>query len=295
MDIDNVSLFRTIATLGTLSAAARKLGLPAMTVSRRLASLEDELGVRLFHRTTRSVSLTPEGEVFLPYASNLIDTTEAALAAVATGESGLRGVLKVTAPNLIGRSIIVPALTRLMADNPSLKVDVTLSDAIVDIVGSGLDLAIRVSPLASSELVATQLASNPRVLCASPKYIRRFGKPLTTDDLVSHPCLTLHGMPSWPLESNGETRTIRVTGPFATSSIEAVRAACLEGAGIGMMTYWDVWQCLENGSLEQIELSDATLRDLGIWAVYPTRQQLPKRIRALIDQLKVQFATWQIP
>jgi DNA-binding transcriptional LysR family regulator len=97
------------------------------------------------------------------------------------------------------------------------------------------------------------------------------------------------------LMSNGETRTIRVTGPFATSSIEAVRAACLEGAGIGIMTYWDVLQCLENGSLERIELSDVTLRDHGIWAVYPTRQQLPKRIRAFINQLKALFVTFQIP
>ncbi|MBD9529067.1 LysR family transcriptional regulator [Paracoccus sp. PAR01] len=289
MDIDNVSLFKTIAMLGTLSAAARQLGLPAMTVSRRLASLEDELGVRLFHRTTRSVSLTPEGEAFLPYATTLLETHDAALAAMVTGDSGLRGVLKVTAPNLIGRSLIVPALTRLMADNPSLKVDLTLTDGIVDIVDSGLDLAIRVSPLESSELVATQLAPNPRILCAAPDYIRRFGKPATTEDLVAHPCLTLHGMPAWPLEVEGETRMVRVTGPFATSSVEAVRAVCIEGAGIAMMTYWDVWQCLEDGSLERIELSDATLGGLGIWAVYATRRRLPERVRVLMDQLRAQL------
>lgn len=290
MDTENVSLFRTIAMLGTFSAAARQLGIPVMTVSRRLASLEDEVGVRLFHRTTRSVSLTAEGEAFLPYATTLLETHDAALAAMVTGERGLRGVLKITAPNLIGRSIIVPALARMMADNPSLKVNLTLSDGIVDIVGSGLDLAIRVSPLESSELVATQLAPNPRILCAAPSYIRRFGKPETIADLAAHPCLTLHGMPSWPFEVAGDTRWIRVMGPFTTSSVEAVCGACLEGAGIAMMTYWDVWECLERGALECIELTDAAVTGLGIWAVYPTRQQMPKRIRVLMDALRKQLA-----
>jgi len=286
MNLENVALFKAIATLGSLSAAARQIGVPPMAVSRKLSSLEDEIGVRLFHRTTRSIALTPEGEAFLPFATMLLETKDAALAAIVSGESGLRGVLKVTAPNVIGRSIILPAMTRIMADNPSLKVDLTLTDGIVDIAGAGLDLAIRVSPLVSSELIATQLASNPRILCASPGYIERFGKPETIEDLVSHPCLTLHGMPTWPLVVGDETEWVRVSGPFTSNSVEGVRGACLDGAGIAMMTYWDVWECIERGNLERIELTDAKLGDLGIWAVYPSRQHLPRRIRTLIDALK---------
>lgn len=286
MNLDNVSLFRAIATLGTLSAAGRQLGLPPMAVSRRLASLEEEIGVRLFHRTTRSLALTAEGEAFLPFATALLDTQDAALAAIVSGDSGLQGVLKVTAPNVIGRSLVLPTITALMADNPSLKVDLMLTDGIVDIAGAGLDLAIRVSPLESSELIATQLAPNPRVLCASPGYIARFGKPTAVEDLVSHPCLTLHGMSSWPFEIAGRCEWVRVSGPFASSSVEAIRGACLEGVGIAMMTYWDVWECLDRQNLERIELEDARLGELGIWAVYPSRQHLPLRIRALIDALR---------
>jgi len=286
MLIENIALFRSIASLGTLSATARQMGVPVMTVSRRLASLESEVGVRLFHRTSRSVSLTPEGEAFLPYAISLLETHDAALAALAAGDSGLQGVLKVTAPNLIGRSIIVPALTRLMADNPLLKVDLTLTDGIVDLAGTGLDLAIRVSPLNSSELIATRLATNPRVLCAAPDYIRRFGKPAVVADLVGHPCLTLHGIPSWPFRIGEEIRWIRVNGPFTANSIEAIRAACRDGAGLAVMTYWDVEECLRQGCLERIEMKDAELPELGIWGVYPTRRQIPRRTRAVMDAIK---------
>jgi DNA-binding transcriptional LysR family regulator len=290
MIIENVALFRSIASLGTLSAAARQLGVPVMTVSRRLATLESDVGVRLFHRTTRSVSLTPEGEAFLPYAISMLETHDAALAAMAAGGSGLQGVLKMTAPNLIGRSIIVPALTHLMADNPLLKVDLTLTDGIVDLAGTGLDLAIRVSPLNSSELVATRLAPNPRVLCAAPDYIKRFGKPASVADLLGHSCLTLHGIPSWPFRIGEEIRWTRVKGPFTANSIEAVRAACLDGIGLAVMTYWDVKDCLQQGSLERIEMKDAQLPELGIWGVYPTRRQIPHRTRAVMDFIKARMA-----
>jgi DNA-binding transcriptional LysR family regulator len=290
MSLENVSLFRAIASQGTLSGAARQFGIPPMAVSRRLASLEEEVGARLFHRTTRSLSLTPEGEAFLPYAIQLLETQDAALSAVGSGDSGLKGVLKVTAPNVIGRSIVVPVLARLLAENPSLKVDLNLTDGIVDIVGTGLDLAIRVSPLESSELIATRLAANPRILCAAPGYIARFGKPETIADLTSHPCLVLHGMPTWPFEVEGQPQAIRVSGPLKATSLEAIRSACLEGAGVAMMSYWDVSERIDSGDLERIELPDAKLGDLGIWAVYPSRQHLPRRLHALVEALRSYFA-----
>jgi DNA-binding transcriptional LysR family regulator len=133
MDLADVALFRTIASVGSLSAAARQMGTTPMLVSRRLAGLEAELGARLFHRTTRSLSLTPEGEAFLPHAVTLIEARDSAFGSVSSGGSGLSGVLKITAPNVIGHSVVVPVVAELIADNPTLRVDLTLSDGIVDI------------------------------------------------------------------------------------------------------------------------------------------------------------------
>jgi len=166
MDLADVALFRMIAVSGSLSAAARQLGLTPMAVSRRLAALEAQVGARLFHRTTRVLSLTPEGEAFLPYAGTLLETQDQALATLASSDSGLSGILKVTAPNVIGHSIVDPTAAELMNENPSLRVDLTLTDGVVDIAASGLDIAIRVAPLQASNLIATRLADNPRVLCA---------------------------------------------------------------------------------------------------------------------------------
>lgn len=286
MDLADVTLFRSIAAAGSLSAAARQMGTTPMLVSRRLAALEAELGARLFHRTTRSLSLTPEGEAFAPHAAALLAARDSAFESVASAAAGLSGELKATAPNVIGHSLVVPTVARLMADNPALRVNLTLSDGLVDIAAAGLDVAIRVAPLKPSDLVATKLADNPYVLCASPAYIARFGEPATLEQLANHPCIRLQAMENWPFTQNGERRQVRIDARLLTSTVDAVRAACLAGAGVAMMTYWDVYQQIERGELKRIALSDAEPLELGIWAVFLTRAQMPLRVRAFIDALR---------
>src|SRR5664279_5741516 len=161
MDLSDVALFRAIASGGSLSAAARQMGTTPMLVSRRLASLETELGARLFHRTTRSLSLTAEGEAFLPHAVTLIEARDSALDSVSSSGSGLSGVLKITAPNVIGHSVVVPVVAGLIADNPALRVDLTLSDGVIDIATAGLDVAVRVAVMTPSDMIATRVADNP--------------------------------------------------------------------------------------------------------------------------------------
>ena len=251
MDFADVALFRSIVTAGSLSAAAREMGTTPMLVSRRLAALEAELGARLFHRTTRSLSLTPEGEAFLPHAAALIAARDSAFESVASAGSGLSGVLKVTAPNVIGHAVIVPVVAGLIADNPALRVNLVLSDDRVDIASMGLDVAIRVAPMKPSDMIATRLADNPYILCASPAYIARFGEPATLGDLVSHPCIKLHAMETWPFVRGGELEQIRIAGPLSASTVDAVRAACLAGVGVAMMTYWDVYEQIERGELKR--------------------------------------------
>ena len=291
MDLDDVALFRTITTAGSLSAAARQSGMTPMAVSRRLAALEARLGVRLVHRTTRSLSLTSEGESFLPHSISLLEGAEAARTALAGGSSGLSGVLKLTAPNVIGHSIVVPIIAEMIADNPALGVELTLSDGVIDIAGTGQDIAIRVTPMEPSDLIATKLSDNPRILCASPSYLGRFGKPETVADLGAHPCIKLQAMETWPFRIGGELIQVRVAGPIRANTVDAVRTACLAGAGIALMTLWDVRHLTEGGDLVRIDLTGAELDTLGIWAVFPSRDQVPARVRVLIERLKGFFQT----
>ncbi|VVO49994.1 HTH-type transcriptional regulator DmlR [Pseudomonas fluorescens] len=286
MQVSDVQVFDAIADTGSLSAAARRLGLTPMTVSRRLAALESELGVRLFHRTTRAVSLTAEGETFLPFAATLLQASEEARACLKSSAGTASGVLKVTAPTVFGQSVIMPLLPALLAEHPALRIDLTLSDSIVDIVGLGIDVAIRIATLRDSALIARPLAPNPRVLCASPAYLKRYGTPTTMEALTNHRRIALHGMPYWPFMRAGEAVAIRADGVFSANSVEAVRTACREGLGMAMLSYWDVRDDLAAGNLCLLELADAMPEQLFITALLPTRQHVPHRVGIFLQRLE---------
>lgn len=289
MQIPEIEVFIGIAASGSLSEAARRLGLSAMTVSRRLASLESDLGVRLVHRTTRSVSLTPEGEVFLPHARTMLKASETARATLKTNTRSAGGTLRVTAPTVFGQTVIMPLLPALLASNPTLSIDLTLSDSIVDIAGLGIDVAIRIATLRDSALVARTLAPNPRVVCASPDYLARFGTPETLDQLRHHQCIVLHAMPCWTFSKGGDPLSVRVHGSFSANSVEAVRTASRQGLGLAMLTYWDIRSELAQGVLKLVELNDAVPEQLSITAVLPTRQQVPHRVRVFVEHLETEL------
>ncbi len=289
MQIPEIEVFIGIAASGSLSEAARRLGLSAMTVSRRLASLESDLGVRLVHRTTRSVSITPEGEVFLPHARTMLKASETARATLKTDTRSAGGTLRVTAPTVFGQTVIMPLLPALLASNPTLSIDLTLSDSIVDIAGLGIDVAIRIATLRDSALVARTLAPNPRVVCASPDYLARFGTPETLDQLRHHQCIVLHAMPCWTFSKGGDPLSVRVHGSFSANSVEAVRTASRQGLGLAMLTYWDIRSELAQGVLKLVELNDAVPEQLSITAVLPTRQQVPHRVRVFVEHLETEL------
>ncbi|KTC03622.1 LysR family transcriptional regulator [Pseudomonas syringae] len=289
MQISDIEVFAAIASSRSLSEAARRLGLSPMAVSRRLAALENDLGVRLVHRTTRSVSLTPEGEVFLPHAKTMLQASEAARATLKADAGTASGILRVTAPSVFGQTVIMPLLPELMLENPALSIDLTLSDSIVDIAGLGIDVAIRIATIRDSALVARSLAPNPRVVCASPDYLVRRGTPTVLDDLRHHPCIALHGMPYWSFTRGGEPVTIRAQGSFSANSVEAVRTASKQGLGLAMLTYWDIQQEIREGSLRQIDFEDALPEQLSITAVLPTRQRVPHRVRLFVDRLETEL------
>lgn len=260
-----------------------------MQVSRRLAALERELSVRLFHRTTRSVSLTKEGEAFIPYAQTMTEAEDSALGALQPAAGRVSGVLRMTAPSVFGQSMVLGILPGLLEKHPDLRVDLDVSDRVVDLVGQGLDLALRVAPLADSELVARRIAPNPRVMCASPAYLRQHGQPATLADLEQHQCILLQAVPRWPFVIDGSIQRRRVNGRISTSSVDAVRAAAVQGLGIAMLAWWDVFQHLQDGSLVQISLEDAAMEQLSIWAVMPTRRYVPARVKVFLDSLEAEL------
>jgi DNA-binding transcriptional LysR family regulator len=283
-------IFLAVAAASSLSAAARQLGIVPMQVSRRIAALEEELSVRLFHRTTRSVSLTAEGEALLPHAQAMTEAEDSALEELRPATRKVTGVLRVTAPSVFGQSIVLAMLPRLLEQHPDLRIDLDVSDRVVDIVGQGLDLALRVAPLADSELVARRIAANPRVICAAPAYLRRHGRPTCLADLEAHQCIVLQAVPRWPLLVDGELQRCRVNGRVSTSSVDAVRAAAVQGLGVAMLAYWDVYQQLRDGTLVEVELADAEMEQLAVWAVMPTRRYVPARVRVFLEMLEAELA-----
>lgn len=287
MHLPDVRIFAMVASGKSLSAAARRLGITPMQVSRRIAALEEELSTRLLHRTTRSVSLTPEGEAFLPYALVILDAEEGARSELGQERSAVRGHLKLTAPSVFGQEVILPLLTTLLRQHPELKVELDLSDRVFDIVASGYDLAIRIATLKDSDLVARRLAANARVLCASPEYLADRGVPRKLADLDHHDCILLTPVGKWPFVIDGELHRVPLSGRFTTTSVEAVRAVALNGCGVAMLARWDVRQYLLTGGLVELPLDDASTEQLSIWAVTPTRRYVPPRVKVFLDALEL--------
>ncbi|GGF04629.1 LysR family transcriptional regulator [Aliidongia dinghuensis] len=278
MDTEAVIVFAAAAEASSLAAAARRLGLSPMLATRRLAALERDLGIRLMHRTTRSVSLTAEGEAFLPYAQAIVESEAAARASLRSASAGVSGLLRVTVSASFGRRVVAPLVPRLLRQNPDLRIDLELTDSVVDIVASGADLAIRIGRLRDNSLVARRLAPSPRLLCAAPSYLAERGTPKTIDDLARHECLVVTGMTHWPFEVAGKERRVRVAGRFTASSLEGLRSACLGGGGITLLAAWNARDEIRDGKLVSLTLSDARPEEQTIWAVYPSsRLVLPKQ------------------
>ncbi|HEY2400887.1 MAG TPA: LysR family transcriptional regulator [Steroidobacteraceae bacterium] len=291
--IGDVALFLRVLDSGSISAAARSLDLSVAVASQRLKRLERDLGVRLLHRTTRQLSVTPEGAVLAEQGRVLVDEIETLTAGLRQAGTGVSGTLRVTTASMFGQQYISPLIPRFLALHPNVKLSFDLNDETLDLVKAGFDLAIRIGALEDSNLIARKLATNRRVLCASPKYLRRNGSPNTPADLEQHQCLILvgrHGRRDvWRLtdRKTGEV-SVRVNGRIESNQGELLRDAALGGLGIAMHSTWHVWQDLRSGRL-QVVLPNYPIADTGIYAVTPHRRLIPPRVRAFIEFLAAQF------
>lgn len=290
IELPSLAVLVEAVQAGSLAAAARRLRITPMLATRRLAELEAQLGVRLLHRTTRSLSLTVEGEAFLPHARLLLEEEAAARRAVQPGPAGVAGLLRLTASVPFGRKVVAPLVTAVLHQHPGLQVDLLLSDSIVDIVAQGIDLAIRIAPLRENALVARRLAENPRGLYAAPAYLAEHGRPEAPSDLARHRCLALTGVSHWGFLAGGRSLRQRITGPFTASSVDALHQACLGGLGITMLSDWDVAEEVAVGHLLPIRLGAWQPEPLAIWAVYPTARLVPPKVRLFIAALEARLA-----
>jgi len=292
--VGDIALFLQVIDLGSISAAARHLDLSVAVASQRLKRLERELGVRLLHRTTRRLHPTAEGLALAREGRPLVEELSLLGDRLKQRGGAVTGTLRVTASASFGRQYLAPLLPAFLAAHPGLRVSLDLDDRLVDLVGAGYDLAIRIGRLTDSSLVSRQLATNARVLCASPGYLRQRGEPNSPEALAGHDCLLLTGRDggreTWRLtDAAGDPVDVRVHGRFESNYGEALREAAVAGLGIAMHSVWQVHRDLAEGRL-RVVLPGYPVPASGIHAVMPGRTLVPARVRVFVDHLAGQLA-----
>ena len=292
-DVSRLRVFVRVVEAGSFSAAGRQLGLVPSSVSRRVAELEDELGARLFHRTTRKLSLTEAGRTYHERAAKILLDVEEARLAVTGADGAPSGILRLTAAASVGRLHLVPALAAFHELHPAVKVMLVMTDRMVDLVDEGLDLAVRVGRQRDSSLVARRIGTSLRLVCASPAYLARAGVPETPADLARHDCLTFRAHPGsnlWRFQGPDGPVEARVTGPLFANDGEALAAAAVAGMGLVLLPEWLVGPDIREGRL-RVVLPDfrAVPDDSPLYAIYPHQRHLPLKVRAFIDFLVDRF------
>lgn len=281
--ITDLEIFARVARTGNMSAAGREINLSPAVVSKRISLLEEELGARLFQRTTRQLTLTETGEGFYKRVVDILNLVEEAQDFVSRRNTSARGLLKITAPTTFSRLHIVPFVPEFQRRFPEIELDVYLTDDFVDIISRGFDVALRIGELLDSSLVQKKLAADRRVIVAAPSYIERSGAPETLADLDLHNCISAGAQDVWRLQGPDGEVQVRVKGNIRSNSAELARQAILDGLGIGLRSLWDVGPDLKRGDLKVVLPQYRGADSVAIYAVYPCREFMPTKVTALID------------
>lgn len=284
--------FIDVAKTESLSAVARDEGVTPAMVGRRIDQLEEQLGVKLFKRSTRKITLTPEGVAFHDDVRNILNELRAAEESLTAGARSATGRLIVSAPTAFGRKHIAPHLPAFVAAHPNLNVTLHLSERIVDLKNERVDLAIRIADLKNADLIATKLAANHRVIVGSPEYFKRHGKPLTLSDLAKHNCLvtaTEEGLADgWAFRDGARNLTVKVGGHLHCNDGEVLTRWAIGGHGLAWRSAWEVSEEIDKGRLVEV-LPKFAAPGHDIFAVYPDRKFLPAKVRLFIDFMKKTF------
>jgi DNA-binding transcriptional LysR family regulator len=296
MDTNSLKLFVEVAKLGSFAAVARRLDLDPSSVSRTIAALEEQLGVRLFQRTTRQLTLTEAGEIYLQRIAPLLNEFDYALDEANKVSRGPSGTLRMTASVSFGQLCILPHIPEFRSLYPEVKLELLLTDAVVDLVADGIDLACRLAPKFNSELVGTRLIDTHYCVCASPDYLKLMPPLECPEDLEQHHCLvfTLPEYRSqWKFKDNNENLTlVNIRSNISISSALALREAALLGMGPALLAHWLVDDDIAQGKLIQLlPKYQVTAEDFdtAAWLIYPSRHFLPNKTRVMIDFLKQKY------
>lgn len=293
-----MKVFTAVVDAGSFVGAAGELDLSKAAVSRLVAELEGRLGVRLLHRTTRRLSLTVEGQTFYTRCKSVLADVDEAEAEITAKSGKATGLLKINVPVTFGLLQLAPLWPQFMRKNPEVTLDITLNDRVVDLVEEGYDMAVRIARLPSSSLISRQLASTRLVLCASPQYLKKHGRPKHPDELAQH-CTMSYSLVSlgeqWEFDGPEGKASVRITPQLKSNSGDTCRAAALGHAGIILQPDFMIGADLAAGTLVEL-LPEYRGPTLGIHAVYPSRRHVAPKVRLLVDYLVQAFKapTWRV-
>lgn len=289
---DEMRTFCAVAESGNFSAAARRLQLTRSAVSKSIRKLEDELQARLFHRTTRRISLTEAGEVYFQHARLALQAVDAAADAVASLTREPQGRIRATAPMSFGLTRLADIVGDFLQRYPGLSVEMCLDDGMIDLIGGGFDIAVRIGRLPDSGMVARRIGEMPAVLVASPAYVDKRGRPETPEELSGHDCLLYAfrlGSHEWEFTRDGHTQSVRVSGRYEVNSSIALRKAVLAGNGVSRIPEYLVADDIESGRLVQL-LPEYRMDNAPIQAVFPEPGLIPRKTRLFADFLETALA-----
>ncbi len=287
----SMQVFATVVEAGSFAAAAERLELSRAVISKHIAHLETHLGTRLLNRTTRRLSLTESGSTYFERCQHILKDIEEAELAATQLTSVPRGTLRLTVPLVFGVQHIAPLIADYLSLNPAARLDFTLDDRNIDLVNEGYDLAIRIGKLAETGLIARKFAKDKLVVCGAPDYFRRRGIPLVPEDLAKHSCLGYSydvAGNEWRFSGPDGEHTVQVSGGLRANNGDLLRVAALGGAGIVLQPRFLVGADLRAGRLRSV-LAEYNSRELGIYAVYPSRKYLSAKVRSFIDFLAERF------
>ncbi len=290
--LDDLRLFCVVARNRSFAETARELGVSKAVVSKRIALLETAVGERLFHRTTRNVLLTAQGEIVHQWAQRIVEDVDLMGEAISREKAAPSGLLRICSSTGFGRSRLAPALSELARRFPQLEIQVELFDRPVDLVDEGFQLDIRIGQVREGNVIKRRIARNRRVLCASPAYLARCGTPQSLDELKAHRCIPIRERDQdfgrWELDGPDGPVAIKVGGPLSANNGEIVRQWAIDGHGIILRSTWDVRGEIEAGVLVPV-LPDY-FQQADVWAVYPSRLSVSAKVRVCVEFLADWFA-----
>ncbi|ARU59178.1 LysR family transcriptional regulator [Oleiphilus messinensis] len=284
-------VFVTVIEMGGFSPAAIKLGISKSAVSKRITQLEEHLGVKLLHRTTRKLSLTEAGEYFYHHARIASQAAQDAEDAVAQLQGDPQGRLRISIPMSFGRMYIAPIVPEFLRRYPKISLELVLDDKFTDLIGDGFDLAVRLGDLKDSSLVAKKLTYLRNILCASPEYLSANGIPVRLEDLKQHNCLAFsysQDVREWYFSKNNVTRAIEISGNYQVNNSEALREAMIQGVGIGRLPSFVANPEIKAGRLVSL-FDEYEMPGKSMYAVYSQRQFLPAKVRVFINFMAENF------